>query len=48
MCGASICVRPEFIHEYKITAYSLYAATSLGLQTSDIISTLERFSKVSR
>ncbi len=38
--------RPQFIHEYKITGYSLYAAASLGLQTEDIISVLERLSKV--
>ena len=30
-------VRPAFIHEYKLTAYSLYAAVSVGLQTEDII-----------
>ena len=29
--------RPEFIHEYKLTSYSLYAAVSVGLQTHDII-----------
>ena len=29
--------RPAFIHEYKLTAYSLYAAVSVGLQTEDII-----------
>ena len=29
--------RPAFIHEYKLTSYSLYAAVSVGLQTDDII-----------
>ena len=29
--------RPEFVHEYKLTSYSLYAAVSVGLQTHDII-----------
>jgi hypothetical protein len=29
--------RPAFIHEYKLTPYSLYAAVSVGLQTEDII-----------
>jgi len=29
--------RPAFIHEYKLTSYSLYAAVSVGLQTEDII-----------
>ncbi|VDP10460.1 unnamed protein product, partial [Soboliphyme baturini] len=37
--------RPEFLHEYQLTAYSLYAAVSVGLQTSDIIEYLERLSK---
>jgi DNA excision repair protein ERCC-3 len=37
--------RPEFIHEYQITAYSLYAAVSIGLVTNDIIEYLERLSK---
>ncbi|KAH9928694.1 DNA helicase [Fomitopsis serialis] len=32
--------RPAFIHEYKLTSYSLYAAVSVGLQTEDIIETL--------
>ncbi|XP_022903652.2 general transcription and DNA repair factor IIH helicase/translocase subunit XPB [Onthophagus taurus] len=39
--------RPEFIHEYKLTAYSLYAAVSVGLQTHDIIEYLKRLSKTS-
>ena len=38
--------RPQFIHEYQITSYSLYAAASLGLQTEDILSGLTRLSKV--
>ncbi|TFK98681.1 DNA helicase [Pterulicium gracile] len=38
--------RPAFIHEYKITSYSLYAAVSVGLQTEDIIEVLNRLSKV--
>ncbi|EPR78461.1 DNA repair helicase RAD25 protein [Spraguea lophii 42_110] len=37
--------RPAYIHEYKINAYSLYAAASVGLTTDDIINTLDRFSK---
>ena len=37
--------RPEFIHEYKLTSYSLYAAVSVGLQTDDIIEYLTRLSK---
>ena len=36
---------PAFIHEYKLTAYSLYAAVSVGLQTEDIIEVLNRLSK---
>ncbi|KAK1234906.1 DNA repair helicase RAD25 [Marasmius sp. AFHP31] len=39
-------IRPSFIHEYKLTAYSLYAAVSVGLQTEDIIQVLNRLSKV--
>lgn len=39
--------RPEFIHEYKLTAYSLYAAVSVGLQTHDIVEYLRRLSKTS-
>ena len=37
--------RPEYIHEYKLTAYSLYAAVSVGLQTTDIVEYLERLCK---
>ncbi|KAL1517370.1 hypothetical protein ABEB36_001140 [Hypothenemus hampei] len=39
--------RPEHIHEYKLTAYSLYAAVSVGLQTGDIVEYLKRLSKTS-
>lgn len=39
--------RPEHIHEYKLTAYSLYAAVSVGLETHDIIEYLKRLSKTS-
>jgi len=38
--------RPQHIHEYKLTPYSLYAAVSVGLETNDIISVLNRLSKV--
>ena len=41
------CFRLEFIHEYKLTSYSLYAAVSVGLQTNDIIEYLTRLSKAS-
>lgn len=37
--------RPIHIHEYRLTAYSLYAAVSVGLETEDIISVLDRLSK---
>jgi DNA excision repair protein ERCC-3 len=37
--------RPEGIHEYKLTSYSLYAAVSVGLQTQDIIEYLKKLSK---
>ncbi|CAL1530963.1 unnamed protein product [Lymnaea stagnalis] len=37
--------RPIHVHEYKLTAYSLYAAVSVGLQTNDIIEYLRRLCK---
>ena len=40
--------RPEHIHEYKLTSYSLYAAVSVGLQTDDIIEYLTRYFKLNR
>lgn len=39
--------RPEHLHEYKLTSYSLYAAVSVGLQTKDIIEYLKRLCKTS-
>lgn len=45
-CLQPVC-RPEHIHEYKFTPYSLYAAVSVGLQTDDIIEYLGRLSKTS-
>lgn len=38
---------PTFIHEYRLSEYSLYAAMSVGLETQDIIEVLGRLSKVS-
>lgn len=37
--------RPTYLHEYKITAFSLYAALSVGLDPKDIIAVLDRLSK---
>lgn len=37
--------RPELIHHYKLTPYSLYAAVSVNLDTETIINVLERFAK---
>ncbi|KAH9406222.1 Dedicator of cytokinesis protein 2, partial [Tyrophagus putrescentiae] len=37
--------RPETIHQYKLTTYSLYAAVSVGLQTKDIVEYLGKLSK---
>ncbi|KAH6623587.1 P-loop containing nucleoside triphosphate hydrolase protein [Chaetomium tenue] len=37
--------RPTFMHEYKLTIHSLYAAVSVGLSPKDVVTTLERFSK---
>ena len=39
--------RPTHVHEYKLTAYSLYAAVGVGLQTSDIVEYLQKLSKTS-
>jgi len=41
-----IC-RPENVHEFKLTPYSLYAAVSVGLETNEIIEYLRRLSKTS-
>ena len=38
--------RPSLIHEYQLTPYSLYAAVSIGLETDDIVTVLDRLSKV--
>ncbi|DAZ92559.1 TPA: hypothetical protein N0F65_012789 [Lagenidium giganteum] len=37
--------RPEFLHEYKLTPYSLYAAVSVSIETESILKVLERLSK---
>lgn len=37
--------RPQFLHEYNISPYSLFAAASVGLSTNDIIQGLDRFAK---
>ncbi|CAJ1946281.1 unnamed protein product [Cylindrotheca closterium] len=37
--------RPEFIHQYKLTPYSLYAAVATNIETESIIGVLERLSK---
>ena len=37
--------RPQRIHEYKLSAYSLYAAVSVGMETSTILEVMDRFSK---
>uniref|UniRef100_A0A1X7UFX5 Helicase ATP-binding domain-containing protein n=1 Tax=Amphimedon queenslandica TaxID=400682 RepID=A0A1X7UFX5_AMPQE len=37
--------RPEHIHEFQLTSYSLYAAVSVGLQTENIIHYLSVLSK---
>lgn len=38
--------RPQFLHEYALTAHSLYAAISVGLDPKDIINVLDRLSKM--
>ena len=37
--------RPEFMHQYKLTPYSLYAAVATNIDTERIINVLERLSK---
>ena len=37
--------RPEFIHQFKLTPYSLYAAVATNIPTERIIAVLERLSK---
>ncbi|CCI48138.1 unnamed protein product [Albugo candida] len=37
--------RPEFLHEYKLTPYSLYAAVSVSIETESVLKVLERLSK---
>ena len=37
--------RPQYIHEFKLNSYSLYAAVSVGLNTKDIIDYLSRLCK---
>jgi DNA excision repair protein ERCC-3 len=39
--------RPSHIHEYKLTAYSLYAAVAVGMDTDTILNVLDQFSKAS-
>lgn len=38
--------RPENLHEYMLTEYSLYAAVSIGLGTEQILKILEKLSKI--
>ncbi|CAM9696233.1 unnamed protein product, partial [Heterosigma akashiwo] len=37
--------RPEFVHEYKLTPYSLYAAVAVAITTDSILAVLDRLSK---
>lgn len=37
--------RPEFVHEYKVTPYSLYAAVATNIDTESIVRVLDRMSK---
>ncbi|KAJ8614498.1 hypothetical protein CTAYLR_000761 [Chrysophaeum taylorii] len=38
--------RPEFVHEYRITPHSLYAAVSVAISPEKIVSVLDKLSKV--
>ena len=46
MAIAEPVARPEFVHEYKLTPYSLYAAVAVSIDTESIIKVLSRLSKV--
>jgi len=37
--------RPEFLHEYHLTPYSLYAAVATNIDTESIVRVLDRLSK---
>lgn len=37
--------RPEHIHEYQLTTFSLYGAVSAGVDSDEIVMTLQSFSK---
>ena len=37
--------RPEFVHEFNLSPYSLYAAVSVGLQTEEILYVLDLLCK---
>lgn len=37
--------RPEYVHEYRLTPYSLYAAVATNIDTESIVRVLGRFSK---
>ena len=37
--------RPEYVHQYKLTPYSLYAAVATNIDTERIIQVLEKLSK---
>ena len=38
--------RPEFVHEYRVTPNSLYAAVSVAIDPEDIVGVLDKLSKV--
>lgn len=37
--------RPEFIHQYRVSTYSLYAAVAVGIDAADILTVLARLCK---
>ena len=38
--------RPEFVHQYKLTPHSLYAAVAVGISPASICDVLDKLSKV--
>ncbi|GIX63591.1 DNA repair helicase RAD25, putative [Babesia caballi] len=37
--------RPEFVHEYQVTVFSLYTAISVGLRVEELLINLNKFAK---
>ena len=40
--------RPEFIHQYRVSTYSLYAAVAVGIDAADIPDALAKFAQIAQ